>query len=402
MPKQTIDRIDVAGKRVLMRVDFNVPLSGREIDDDRRIRLSAPSIRNVVERGGRLVLVSHLGRPKGKGFEEEHSLAPCAERLAQIIGRPVGFPSTSCIDDGAAEAVANLADGECALLENLRFHPGEKGADEGFAAKLAAYADIYCNEAFGAAHRGDASMLAVPRLLEGKPRVAGLLLQKEVAFLDERLSDPERPYVAVLGGAKVSDKIQCIEHLIPRTDHILVGGAMAYTFMAALQHNVGESRVERDRIKDALRIIELAARSPCSLHLPTDHVCSTEFSERAGDVKVFHAAIPDGYLGLDIGPETQSRYSTVLSRARTVVWNGPMGVFEWEAFAVGTRAVAESMADATTRGGAVTVVGGGDSASAAEKFGVAGRFSHVSTGGGASLEMLSGKRFATVDLLDDA
>ncbi|MFG0274155.1 MAG: phosphoglycerate kinase [Phycisphaerales bacterium] len=399
MPKQTIDRIEVAGKRVLMRVDFNVPMSGGAIDDDRRIRLAAPSIRSVLERGGRVVLMSHLGRPKGAGHEAEHSLAPCAARLAEILGSPVGFPSNDCVDDAAAKAVDALVDGECLLLENLRFHGAEKQGDEAFARKLAAYADIYCNEAFGASHRNDASMLAVPRLLDGKPRVAGLLLQKELDILSERLSSPETPYVAVLGGAKVSDKIPCIEHLVPKTDHILIGGAMAYTFLAALDREVGESRVEHERIKDATRIIELAARERCQLHLPTDHVCSTEFSGVAGDAKVCHGAIDAGYMGLDIGPETQSRFAGLISDAKTVVWNGPMGVFEWEAFSVGTRAVAEAMADAA---GALTVVGGGDSAAAAEKFGVASRMSHVSTGGGASLELLAGKRFATVDLLDIA
>jgi phosphoglycerate kinase len=399
MPKKTIDQTDVAGKRVLMRVDFNVPMSGGAIDDDRRIRLAAPSIRSVLERGGRLVLMSHFGRPKGRGYEAEQSLKPCAERLASILGSPVGFPSTDCVDNASAKAVSALADGECLLLENLRFHAAEKEGDESFARKLAAYADIYCNEAFGASHRNDASMLAVPRLLDGRPRVAGLLLQKELDFLAERLSAPETPYVAVLGGAKVSDKIPCIEHLVPKTDHILIGGAMAYTFLAALDREVGESRVEHERIKDATRIIELAARERCQLHLPTDHVCSTEFSGTAGDAKVCHGAIDAGYMGLDIGPETQSRFAGLISDAKTVVWNGPMGVFEWEAFSIGTRAVAEAMADATGAG-ALTVVGGGDSAAAAEKFGVASHMSHVSTGGGASLELLAGKRFATVDLLD--
>jgi len=402
MPKQTIDNTEVAGKRVLMRVDFNVPISDGAIDDDRRIRLAAPSIKSVLERGGRLVLISHRGRPKGSGFEESLSLDPCAKRLGEIIGKEVGFPSNDCVDDAAAKAIESLADGECVLLENLRFHAGEKTGDEAFSKKLASYADIYCNEAFGTSHRGDASMLAVPRLLEGNPRVAGLLLRKELDFLSEKLADPAKPYVAVLGGAKVSDKIPAIEHLVPRTDHILIGGAMAYTFLAALGRKVGDSRVEENRLKDAERIVELAAREACQLHLPTDHVCSTEFSASAGDGKVFHGDIDDGYMGLDIGPESQTRFAGVISDAKTVVWNGPMGVFEWDAYAIGTRQVAEAIADATTSAGALTVVGGGDSAAAAEKFGVAGKVSHVSTGGGASLEMLSGKSFATVDLLDDA
>jgi phosphoglycerate kinase len=402
MPKQTIDTTEVAGRRVLMRVDFNVPITDGAIDDDRRIRLAAPSIRSVLERGGRLVLMSHRGRPKGQGFEESLSLRPCAERLGKILGREVGFPSNDCVDDAAAQAVDALADGECLLLENLRFHAGEKKGDEGFAKKLASYADIYCNEAFGTSHRGDASMLGAPRLLEGKPRVAGLLLKKEIDFLSEKLASPAKPYVAVLGGAKVSDKIPAIEHLVPRTDHILIGGAMAYTFLAALGRNVGKSRVEEDRLKEAERIVDLAAREACQLHLPNDHVCSTEFSASAGDKKVCHGDIEDGYLGLDIGPESQTRFAGVISDAKTVVWNGPMGVFEWEAYSIGTRMIAEAIGEATAANGALTVVGGGDSAAAAEKFGVAGRVSHVSTGGGASLEMLSGKSFPTVDLLDDA
>jgi len=402
MPKQTIDHADVVGKRVLMRVDFNVPISEGGIDDDRRIRLAAPSIRSAMERGGRVVLLSHRGRPKGEGYEPSLSLKPCAERLASILDQPVGFPSTDCVDDASKRAVEEMSDGQCLLLENLRFHSGEKAGDTQFAQRLADDGDIYCNEAFAASHRNDASMLALPRQMGGKPRVAGLLLRRELDFLADRLSAPEAPYIAVLGGAKVSDKIPAIEHLVPKTDHILIGGAMAYTFLAALGRMVGASRVEEERLKDAERIVELAARQRCQLHLPTDHICSREFSASSGDAKVFHGAVEDGYMGLDIGPETQTRFAGLINAAKTVVWNGPMGVFEWDAFSVGTRQVAEAMAEATSSNGALTVVGGGDTASAAEKFGVAGRVSHVSTGGGASLEMLSGKQFATVDLLDDA
>jgi phosphoglycerate kinase len=397
---KTIDKVDVAGKTVLMRVDFNVPIRAGAIQDDRRIRLAIPSIKSVLDRGGRLVLMSHLGRPEGKGFEEDATLRPCAEKLSELLGAPVAFPSSDCIDDAAGAAVNALGNGEALLLEKLRFHKAEKKGDPAFAAKLAAHADIYCNEAFGTSHRNDASMHAVPLAMEGKPRVAGLLLDKELRFLHESLREPARPYVALLGGAKVSDKIPAIEHLIPRTDHILIGGAMAYTFLAALGKKVGKSRVESDRIKDAKRILELAAHSACDLHLPQDHVCSTEFSMAAGEVRVFDDSIPDAFMGLDIGPKTISEYTRVLADAMTIVWNGPMGVFEWAPFAIGTRQVAAAMAEATAKRNALTVVGGGDSASAAEKFGLADRVSHVSTGGGASIELLSGKAFETLAVLD--
>ena len=402
MPKQTIDQVEVSGKRVLMRVDFNVPVTGGSIDDDRRIRLALPSIRSVLDRAGRLVLMSHMGRPKGVGYEESESLAICAQRLSDLLGAPVGFPSTDCVDAQAAAAVDALADGEVLLLENLRFHKAEKSGDPGFASRVAAFGDVYCNEAFGTSHRTDASMYAVPMQMEGKPRVAGLLLTKEITFLSESLNDPERPFTAVLGGAKVADKIPTIEHLIQKTDYILIGGAMAYTFLQAMGRKVGRSRVEADRLDDAERILELAARESCELRVPRDHVCSTEFSESAGDVKVFEDSIPDGYMGLDIGARTQDEYRKVISDSKTVVWNGPMGVFEWAPFRDGTQQVALAIADATTAHGALTIVGGGDSASAAERFGVADKVSHVSTGGGASLEMLSGKPFPTLDVLDES
>jgi phosphoglycerate kinase len=401
MPKQTIAAVDVAGKRVLVRVDFNVPIKNGKITDDRRIRGAIPTIKSVIDRGGRAVLASHLGRPEGTGYEAEDSLKPVADRLAELLGKPVQFPSTDCTDEKTAAAVGNLKNGEVLLLENLRFHKGEKKGDAGFAAKLAAYADVYVNDAFGTCHRPDASMVAVPTAMSGKPRVSGFLVEKEIKYLSEALASPAKPFTVVLGGAKVSDKLPAIEHLLPKADHIIVGGAMAYTFLKALGHRVGASRVEDDRVKDAKRILELAAESKTDLHLPEDHVCSTTFSENAGDIEEFEDHIKDGFMGLDIGPKTRLRYSQIIKSSKTIVWNGPMGVFEWRPFRVGTRVIAEAIAEATANG-ATSIVGGGDSASAAEVFGVADKLTHVSTGGGASLEMLEGKPFQAVDLLDNA
>jgi len=401
MPKETIENIEVAGQRVLIRVDFNVPLDAGTITDDRRIRAAIPTIRSVIDRGGRAVLMSHLGRPEGTGAEPALSLRPCAQRLGEILARPVAFPSDDCLSSEADAAIDAMLDADVVVLENLRFHEGEKSGDAGFASKLASRAEIYVNDAFGTCHRNDASMVGVPSAMKGKPRVAGLLVEKEIRYLSEALADPARPFSVILGGAKVSDKLPAIEHLLPRCDHILIGGAMAYTFLAALGHKIGTSRVEDDRIKDAKRILELAAESSVDLHLPEDHICSTAFAEKAGDIEVFDDTIQDGYMGLDIGPKTAHRFKEIIKSSRTIVWNGPMGVFEWAPFKVGTKLVAEAVADATDAG-ATSIVGGGDSAAAAEFFGVAERLSHVSTGGGASLKMLEGASFRAVDLLDDA
>ncbi|MHC4975744.1 MAG: phosphoglycerate kinase [Planctomycetota bacterium] len=402
MAKLSITDVDVASKRVLMRVDFNVPLDDGVIQDDRRIRLALPTIRTVLDRGGRLVLMSHLGRPGGIGYQSEFSLKVCAEKLSELLGQPVGFPSTDCLNNDARSAVESLEDSRCLLLENLRFHRAERKGDAEFGARLAEYGEIYCNEAFGTSHRGDASMLAVPRAMEGKPKAMGLLLAREVEYLSEALREPKQPFVAVLGGAKVSDKIPCIEFLIPRCAHILIGGAMAYTFLWAQDKGVGDSRVEEGRLSDARRLLEMADGSACQIHLPKDHVCSREFSDSTGGAEIFEEEIPKGWMGLDIGPQTQGAYDAVLREAGTIVWNGPMGVFEWNSFRVGTTQVARAMAEATSQRGAVTIVGGGDTASAAEKFGVADAVSHVSTGGGASLAMLSGEPFETIEALDDA
>ncbi|MBX3407917.1 MAG: phosphoglycerate kinase [Phycisphaeraceae bacterium] len=402
MPKKTIAQTEVSGKRVLIRVDFNVPIDSGRITDDRRIRAAVPTIKSVLDRGGSAVLMSHLGRPEGVGYEASESLKPCADRLAEILGVAVEFPSNDPIDEKAAAAVKALRPGGVLLLDNLRFHKGEKKGDAAFAAKLAAYGDIYCNDAFGTCHREDASMYAVPSAMAGKPRVVGLLVDRELKYLSEALRTPAKPYVVVMGGAKVSDKLPMIEQVLQKADAVLIGGAMAYTFLKALGKQVGASRVEESMLPDAKRILDEAARLKCDLLLPQDHVCSTQFAEKAGEIETFTDAIKPGYMGLDIGPKTQTAFALRIRKARTIVWNGPMGVFEWAPFRIGTQQVASAMVHATRENGAISIVGGGDSAAAAELFGMADQFSHVSTGGGASLEMLAGKSFKTVELLDNA
>lgn len=401
MNKKNIGQIDVRGKRVLVRVDFNVPVEDGAITDDRRIREALPTIKSITSRGGRAILMSHMGRPEGQGFEAEYSLKSSAERLASLLGAPVGFPSNDCTDPAVAQAVSAMKDGEVLLLENLRFHKAEKKGDPAFAAKLAALGDIYVNDAFGTCHRPDASMVAVPKAMAGKPRVCGFLVEKEIKFLAATLAAPAKPFIVVLGGAKVSDKLGAIEHLLPKADTIIIGGAMAYTFLAAQGVKVGTSKVESDRIADAQRIIELDKKLKVEILYPVDHVCSTQFAEKTGDIEVFDGHIKDGFMGLDIGPKTQTKFALALRKAKTIVWNGPMGVFEWAPFQQGTQQVAKAIAEAT-KNGATSIVGGGDSAAAVEKFGLAAAMSHVSTGGGASLEMLEGKKFESVELLDNA
>lgn len=396
MAKKTIDQIDVAGKTVLMRVDFNVPLDDSlQITDDRRIRMALPSIKSVIDRGGRLVLMSHLGRPGGKGFEEKFSLAPAAKRLGELLGKPVAMASDT-VDDDARAKVAALQDGDVLVLENLRFNAGEKKGCPEFAAKLASMADAYCNDAFGTCHRTDASMVAVPEAMAGKPRVVGHLVAKEIQYLSDAIGQPERPFVAILGGAKVSDKINVINNLLGICDAVLIGGAMAYTFSLAQGGKVGNSLVEKDKVDLAK---ELIAKGGDKLHLPVDTHCGDDFNDIAGCNKkiVPSGEIPDGWEGLDIGPETAKRYGEVIRGAKTVVWNGPMGVFEKPPMDEGTKAVAQAIADSD----AISIIGGGDSAAAIDQLGFADQVSHVSTGGGASLAMLEGQDFAAVSLLDD-
>lgn len=400
MAKQSITKVSVSGKRVLIRVDFNVPIENGHISDDRRIREALPTIKSVIDRGGSVLLMSHLGRPEGKGYQAEFSLKPVAAKLGELLGKPVIFPSTDCTDDAAAAACSAAKPGDVILLENVRFAKGEKKGEATYAARMAGYGDIYCNDAFGTAHREDGSMFAVPKAMDGKPRVAGLLLLKELEYLGDRLAHPAKPFTVILGGAKVSDKIQLVENLLPKATNIIVGGAMAYTFLASKGVKVGKSRVEESHLDHAKSMLDKAAAAGCTIHLPSDHVCASEFSESGGTVKVCAGSIDEGLMGLDIGPATLAAFTKVITGSKTVVWNGPMGVFEWAKFAAGTKGVADALVVAT-EAGAVTIVGGGDSAAAAEQFGIAKKLSHVSTGGGASLEMLAGIPFTTVALLDN-
>ncbi len=400
MPPRTIAQEDVAGKRVFLRCDFNVPFTeSGQISDDRRIRLTRPTIESILVRGGSVVCATHLGRPKGKGFEASESTAPVARRLSELLGsltkRPVTVPGQSCIDDHSAAAVAALRPGEVLLLENLRFEPGEKAGDAGFAARLAGYGDIYCNDAFGCSHRNDASMHALPLAMQGKPRVAGLLLERELRFLGGILDHPERPFVAIVGGAKVSDKVVALGNLLKRVDQVLVGGAMAYTFLKAQGQAVGASLVEDSMLGAAQQIL---AKASGKVVLPVDHVCAQKLA-LGQTTQVVDGAIPEGWMGLDIGPRTLAAFEQSIARARQVVWNGPVGAFETVPFDVGTLGVARALTRATSTG-ATTVVGGGDSAAAVEVAGLVSGFTHVSTGGGASLEMLEGRSFDSIGALE--
>ena len=401
MAKKTIADVDVSGKTVLMRVDFNVPLkdgaAGKEITDDRRIESALPSIHSVLDRGGSLVLMSHLGRPKGEGREPEFSLKPAADRLGDLLGtgRTVVFAEDTVGEDAQAK-IASLQPGGVVVLENVRFHKEEKKGDEAFAAKLAGFGDIYCNDAFGTCHREEASMVAVPRAMkaQGKPAVVGFLVEKEITYLTDTIRNPERPFVAILGGAKVSDKISVIDNLLGICDRVLIGGAMAYTFSLARGGSVGKSLVEKDKVDLAKQLLD---KGGDKLMLPTDTHAGDDFSSDCNKMVVKAGQIPDDYEGLDIGPETAKLYADEVKKAKTVVWNGPMGVFEMPPFDAGTKAVAQTIADSQ----GTSIIGGGDSAAAIEQLGFADQVTHVSTGGGASLEMLEGRTFTSVELLDD-
>ncbi|MFN3485138.1 MAG: phosphoglycerate kinase [Planctomycetota bacterium] len=373
MAKLSVRDLDVRGKRVLVRVDFNVPLKGGAVADDTRIRAALPTIRWLLEHGARVILVSHLGRPDGKP-DPKYSLRPVAEHLSKLLGRPVAFGEPS---------------GDLSLLENIRFDPGEEKNDEGLSRKLASLADVYVNDAFGTAHRAHASTAGVARFFP--VRAAGFLMEKEIEYLGKVLHHPDKPFVAILGGAKVSDKILIVEQLARKVDALLVGGGMAYTLLKAQGRPVGASKVESDKL-DVARTILASAR----VVLPVDHVAADRFDAAARTQVV--ADVPEGWMGLDIGPRTVELFKAELGKARTVLWNGPLGVFEMEPFARGTRAIAEFLAGLR---GVTTVVGGGDTAAAVEAFGVADRMSHVSTGGGASLEFLEGKELPGIAALSD-
>ena len=396
MAKYSIRDLDLKDQRVFLRVDFNVPIKGGAITDDTRITSSLPTIEHALAAGATVILASHLGRPKGKPAPE-FSLQPVAVRLGELLKRDVVFAS-DCVGDAAAQAVAAAHGGsKVVLLENLRFHAEEEKNDENFGASLASLADVYVNDAFGAAHRAHASVAAmVPHF--GTKAAAGLLMEKELRYLGMALGDPDRPFVGILGGAKVSDKIDVIENLLTRVDRLLIGGAMAYTFFRALGMPTGKSLVEEDKLDAARDIVTHAKARNVELNLPVDHVVADklEAGRPTAVLKVSDAAIGER-MGLDIGPETTKLYTQLLSDAKTVVWNGPMGVFEIDAFAAGTLGVAQAVANVN----GTTIIGGGDSVSAVKKAGVAERLTHISTGGGASLEFLGGQGLPGVEALPD-
>lgn len=396
MAKKTIADVDVSGKKVLMRVDFNVPLDDAgSVTDDRRVRMAVPTIQDVIDRGGSVILMSHLGRPKGEP-NPKFSLKPAAEALGKLIDAPVELATDTVGSDAAAKAEA-LAAGQVLVLENVRFNAGEKkGDDADYVSTLAGFGDVYCNNAFGTCHRTEASMYAVPKAMKeaGKPAVVGFLVEKEIKYLADTLASPERPFVAILGGAKVSDKINVIDNLLGICDKVLIGGAMAYTFSLAEGGKVGKSLVEPDKVELAKELLE---KGGDKLVLPVDTHCGDDFSSSCNKQVVASGEIADDFEGLDIGPETAKMYADIVKNAKTVVWNGPMGVFEMEPFDAGTKAVAEAIA----AGEGTSIIGGGDSAAAIEQLGFADQVSHVSTGGGASLEMLEGKSFESVALLDE-
>ncbi len=385
MRKTTIDDLNLKGKKVLVRVDFNVPIENDKVSDDTRIREALPTIKKIISEGGKAILMSHLGRPKG--FDPKYSLKPVAEHLSNLLGMQVKF-APDCIGDEVKRMIDELKEGEVLLLENVRFHPEEEKNDENFARELASLADVYINDAFGSAHRAHASTEGVARFVS--ETAIGYLMQKEVEYLSKAVSNPEKPYVAILGGAKVSDKIQVIKNLMEKVDAFLIGGGMANTFLKAKGYEVGKSLVEEDKLELAKEILNEAEKKNVKFVLPVDCVIADKFANDANFEIVDVDKVKPDWMILDIGPKTVEMFSEILKDAKTVVWNGPMGVFEFENFAKGTFEIAKVLAQITERG-AVTIVGGGDSASAISKAGLADKVSHVSTGGGASLEFLEGK-----------
>ena len=394
--KKTVRDLEPAGRRVFVRVDFNVPLAGGEVSDDTRIVASLPTLRYLLQKGARLVVASHLGRPKGKR-DPKASLRPVAIRLERLLRMPVAF-ADECVGPEAEKRARELSDGGVLLLENLRFHPEEEANDPAFAQKLAALGEMYVNDAFGAAHRAHASTEGIAHLL--KPAVAGFLMQKELEYLGRALHNPARPFVAVIGGAKISGKIDVLESLLGQVDRLLIGGAMMFTFLRAQGKSTGRSLVEEDRVELARGLIERARERGVELVLPEDCVASTAPDGSARSHVVDADALAADEMGVDIGPASVRRFADRLRDAKTVLWNGPMGIFEVPAFAEGTLGIAKALADATSRG-ATTIVGGGDSVAAVQQAGLAEKLTHLSTGGGASLEFLEGKVLPGVAALDD-
>ncbi len=391
MAVKTLQDGTFSGLRVLVRVDFNVPLDAGRVTDDARIVAALPTIQFLRKAGAKVILASHFGRPKPGKDNSSFSLRPVAARLAELAKTPVAF-APDCVGAVALAAVAKLRAGDLLLLENVRFHAGEETNDPAFCKELAALADAYVNDAFGTAHRAHASTTGVAHLL---PAYAGFLIEKEVSALGAALDQPERPFTAILGGAKVSDKILVVERLLEKVDRLVIGGGMAFTFLKAQGHEVGKSLVEADKLEFAAKLLADAKRRGVEVHLPTDVVAADAFAQNATYRSCKLAAMRPAWMGLDIRPMTVAAFSQAITSSRTVLWNGPMGVFEWDAFGEGTKAIAEAVAACT----GTTIVGGGDSAAAAAKYGVAGKLTHVSTGGGASLEFLEGKELPGIAAL---
>ncbi len=406
MPKKSVASLsaaDLSGKRVLVRCDFNVPLDeAGKITDDTRIRAALPTIQALTAKGAKVILTSHFGRPKGDDFAarvtDKFRLTPVAARLSELLGQPVA-KTDDCIGDAVAATIAGLSNGDVVLLENVRFHPGEEKNDPAFVKQLAANADLYVNDAFGTAHRAHASTEGVAHIL--KPAVAGLLIEKELQFLQEAIENPQRPLAAIVGGSKVSSKIGVIETLLDKVDKLLIGGGMIFTFYKARGLAVGKSLVEEDKLELAKALEIMAKEKGVELLLPTDVVVADAFSADANSKTVSINDIPDGWMGLDIGPDSVKVFEAALADCKSVIWNGPMGVFEIDKFAVGTEAIAHTLAG-LTKTGCTTIIGGGDSVAAVEKVGLADQMSHISTGGGASLELLEGKILPGIAALNDA
>ncbi len=397
MNKLTIDDVELKGKRVLTRVDFNVPLdSDGNITDDRRIVGALPTIKKIIGEGGKLILISHLGRPKGER-KPEMSLAPAAERLSELLGKDVKFVD-DCVGEKVRAVISEMEDGDIVLLENLRFYKEETKNDSDFAKQLAELGDIYVNDAFGTAHRAHASTEGVTHYIS--PCVAGYLMRKELDYLGKAIANPERPFTAILGGSKISGKIDVINNLFDKVDNLIIGGGMMFTFLKAMDYDIGKSLLEEEKIELAKEILDKAENREVALLIPTDVVCAKEFSNDSPSVVHDIDCIPEDEMGLDIGPKTIKIFREVILNSKTIVWNGPMGVFEFDNFAKGTNAIAEALAEATENG-AITIVGGGDSAAAIKKAGLEDKVSHVSTGGGASLEFLEGKTLPGVEALTD-
>ena len=390
--KKTVEDLEVSGKRVLVRCDFNVPLKDGVITSDKRIVASLPTIKYLIENNAKVILCSHLGRPKGE-FKPEFSLAPVAVRLAELLGKEVKM-ATDVVGESAQALAASLNDGDVMIIENVRFHKEETKNDPEFSKKLADLADLYVNDAFGSAHRAHSSTTGVADYI---PAACGYLIQKEINFIGGALANPKRPLVAILGGAKVSDKIGVITNLLDKCDTIIVGGGMAYTFMKSLGHNIGTSLLEADRVEDAKQMMETAKAKGVNFLIPVDNKAGKEYDPNTEAMIVNSDDIPEGWMGLDIGPKTQEMFANAIKGSGTVIWNGPMGVSEWENFAQGTIAVATAVAES----GAISIIGGGDSAAAVQKLGFADKMSHISTGGGASLEFLEGKELPGIAALND-